>query len=288
MGNFSYNKELLKAIFKNTRAERGIAYIVMSFLGVAIAWHYFGINIQFNFINIVLFINLALVAFLFHLATIFHNDVYDYEADLISNPSRPLPLKKITPDQSKTAALVFFLLSVVGALSLNLILFIFLVSAFGLAILYSAPPLRLKRFFLINPLFIGLAYLFFMMGGFFVVYPDQTVSAFPKNIAYLIVLVVMLAANFKDIKDYEGDKKQNVFTIPVVFGLDLGKKIIGILLFLSVIIVPYFLSVLMLYLPAIIFGLFLYWLASRKNYSEKPIFFAYLCYVVIVVTSFVL
>jgi 4-hydroxybenzoate polyprenyltransferase len=283
-----YSKDLVRAVFKNIRAERGIAYVIMSFLGVVIAWRYYGVNIRFNFINIVSLIDLALVAFFFHLATIFHNDVYDYEADLISNPERPLPLKKITFNQSKIAAIVFLSLSVTGALTLNLTLLVLVLSAFGLALLYSSPPLRLKRFFLVNPLFIGLAYLLFMMGGFFLVFPGETVSAFPKNIAYLIVLAVMLAANFKDIKDYEGDKKQGVLTIPVIFGLSVGKKIIGCLLFLSTIIAPYFLSIPALYFPAIVFGVLLYWLASRREYSEKPIFIAYLCYVVLVVVTVVL
>ena len=282
---FLYNKNLLKTVFKNFRWERGAAYVIMSFIGIAVAWKYQGALIQLNFVNIFCLIDLVLSAFLFHLATIFHNDIYDYKIDAVSNQNRPLPSGAMNFDQFKFFAVVFSLLSLIGALILNFYFFILVLASLGLAFLYSSPPLRLKKIFLLNTFLIALAYLFFVMGGFFVALPTATVNDFPINIAVLTVLAVFLAGNFKDVKDFKGDKEQSIATIPSLFGLEKGKKIIGALLFVSAIIFPMFLKISALYFPAIIFGLIFYWLASKKNYSEKSIFLAYLCYLFLVVIA---
>ncbi len=282
---FIYNKNLLKTVVDNFRWERGVAYVVMSFIGVVVAWKYQNIPVQFNFINIFCLIDLALSAFLFHLATIFHNDIYDYQIDAVSNSNRPLPSGKMSSSQFRYLSLIFSLMSLIGSLVLNFYFFILVLASLGLAFLYSSPPLRLKKVFLLNIFLIAMAYLFFVMGGFFVAFPKATINDFPINIAFLTILAVFLAGNFKDIKDFQGDKEQSISTIPSLFGLSVGKKIIGAILFVSTIIFPIFLKISALYFPAIIFGIIFYWLASRKNYSEKPIFFAYLCYIILVMVA---
>lgn len=47
-----------------------------------------------------------------------------------------------------------------------------------------------------------------------------SVLDFPFEIAFAMLVFYTLTTPFKDIKDYEGDKIDGIFTIPVLFGLE--------------------------------------------------------------------
>lgn len=45
----------------------------------------------------------------------------------------------------------------------------------------------------------------------------------------MLIVAFVLTTPFKDIKDYEGDSVDGIRTIPVIFGMERGKRIIGLL-----------------------------------------------------------
>ena len=137
---------------------------------------------------------------------------------------------------------------------------------------YSAKPLRLKRHFIFSSILIGIGSIAAAMAGFFLVSPDQHVSAFPVKAIVIIGIAYALLSNLKDIKDYEGDKKENMHTLPVVFGLEKSKKIIAFLCSLVIVAVPLILKIYSILPISIAISLFLFYLFTKKKYQEKYIF----------------
>jgi 4-hydroxybenzoate polyprenyltransferase len=110
--------------------------------------------------------------------------------------------------------------------------------------------------------------------------PTNSVQNFPINVACLILIVFTLGFNAKDIKDYVGDKVDGIYTIPVLLGLERGKKIIGVLSVVCFILVPFmFRNNITKLLPiSIIAGLLSFFLIIRKKYNETPLFLLYFAY----------
>ena len=86
-----------------------------------------------------------------------------------------------------------------------------------------------------------------------------------------VLIAFTLGATVKDIKDYEGDKAGGIHTIPVIFGLEKGKKIIGFLIFTVFILCPIlFLDYFkVLILPSIFAGVLSLWLINVRGFSER-------------------
>ena len=158
------------------------------------------------------------------------------------------------------------------------------------------PPLRLKRV----PYFSKLAILFNSMAliflgfttfnagdlnsllhfiytgrsNFLVLLGMSPTSSF-KILAALLLSVLLLAMNFIDLKDYEGDKRGGIKTLPVLLGLPLSKFLIGgAFLFLYTIA-----GVLIggpVFFIAVVLGLLQFYFINRKKYQEKYVFVMYL------------
>jgi len=84
----------------------------------------------------------------------------------------------------------------------------------------------------------------------------------------------------KDIKDYEGDRTQKIYTLPVIFGLEKGKTLIGLLLLFIYIFIPFiFLDHFkILIFPSILAGILALLFTAKRNYSDKPLFLIFFFY----------
>jgi len=218
LATFAHRKDFLKTIVKNCRLRKGFDFAVSIFLGMAAGFFFFGGIPPLNFLNIVALINVLLVGFLFYGATAFYDDVYDSKIDVISHPQRPIVAGAINQVNSLKISLGLAILSLLGALIISLHLFVFVLASLFLVFVYSSPPLRLKRFFLINTSLVALAFLFFVLGGFFTAFPQKTPADFPAAFAWLFFLTMVILVSLKDISDYEGDRAGGIKTLPVVLG----------------------------------------------------------------------
>lgn len=110
----------------------------------------------------------------------------------------------------------------------------------------------------------------------------ENLRAFPTKYTFGILAIFLLAENMKNIKDIEGDKKEGIKTLPVVFGKRWGKLIVGFCLFLGSLLVPliFYLNVYTLYV-GIFFGSILFFLANKKDFKEKYIFLTYFIYIAV-------
>ena len=262
-----------KAIIKNSRPERVSHYVFLILLGVFVAYHQKVFSMNWND-WLVLFI--LLLSFYFSwMFAVCVNDIFDIEIDRISNSSRPITTGNISVSEMRSAAVIFLVLSLVGAYLCGYYAFFCMLAFTALYYVYSATPLRLKRVPFLSVMVVGFCSLSAAMAGFFTFSALKEVSAFPVNLIIGIVVIFSLLPQVKDIKDIEGDRTACIVTIPTLFGPVWGPRIVGLMAACAYLVVS-----LLLYSPVFMFGaipaaVITYWLAVRKPYTERPIFVVY-------------
>lgn len=183
----------------------------------------------------------------------------------------------------KLVSLAYLILALATAYPSGYESTVFLICTAVLAFLYSAPPVRLKRFPIVASATLALLALLVVLGGFAVFAKDRVVELFPQQIAVAILLVYTLGTNYKDLKGIELDKKDKVYTIPVLLGEKKGKIIVGVMTVLSFLLVPFILGIPDLLLPSAVAGLLSVFVIA-KNADEKLFRAMHLCYLVLVLS----
>lgn len=180
----------------------------------------------------VLVLNLALL-FAFVAMTIL-NDIYDQKIDAVSNRKRPLVTGCVS------AADFVLLGSVCAAFALWLALVVDEVAAspvitiFALGYLYSAPPLRLRRFLGIAHLLLACIAVGVYLYGASAILGNLAFQQVDKTQLLALALLFFFGAHFKDIKDVEGDRLAHVTTLATLFGASRAYWISGGMLLLAI------------------------------------------------------
>jgi 4-hydroxybenzoate polyprenyltransferase len=217
---------------------------------------------------------LAPLAIIFSLLSIIiQNNVFDFWIDLVSNKSRPLQSKKINLREYSQIYIVFLLLAISFAITSGFVALI----GVGVLLLcyyfYSTPPFRLKRVTLFSKLLISISSLGLVLTGF--VLANGSLLSFPLEVLILFLVGFSFAINFIDIKDYLGDKKEKIKTLPVLLGLKKSKLLIGFFFILAYGLSFFVIKNPLSIFPIIIFALIQFILINKKNYNEVPIFITY-------------
>ena len=199
------------------------------------------------------------------------NDISDIEIDKISNPQRPLVEQTVNPREMKDVSFLFLLLALLGSWSIGFFHFFLCLVCLSSSYIYSMPPMRLKRLPIVATFILSIACLATILFGFFFLSALKNVSAFPALAALAILVLFTLESNFKDMKDVKGDPKDNVKTLPVIFGEN-GPRIVAITFASSFLLAPILLSFYTLYITAIPAALLGYKFITRKPYNEKLVF----------------
>ncbi len=257
-----------KAFFKDLRYLR-LLHIVFFF---AIGWKlaHAGTSLPISS-DMVLTICLASFAiFCAYVYSIVTNNIQDIGIDAITNAHRPHVTKAI--DEKKYAALGW--LTLVGAILYGglaghrvLILLGFFLANFYL---YSMSPLRLKRLTLIGKGLMSLNFLTIMLIGFTL--GGANVLDFPPLLIWWTVLAGMAIFNFVDLKDTAGDRKEGIKTLPVLFGDQVAKIIIGCFFLVGYAFAGTIVDSPWILLGATLLGVMQFALVMRKTYDERPHF----------------
>ena len=211
------------------------------------------------------------------------NDIYDFNIDRISNPKRPLTKNIVTVNEYSCFSIIFFLLSVIGAFILGERYLVVILTLNALSFIYSAPPLRLRRYPIVATLVMASGVLLAILTGYMLFSEHQSLVDFPINITFLILAFFTLVSTVKDLKDYEGDKANGVYTIPTLFGLKRSKIIIGILVFVSFLLFPLlFLNSFLLLLISLGFGIISFLLIYDKSFKEQYLFIMYSIFLLLI------
>ena len=289
------------AIVKNFRWTRSVHYLLLFFAGTTFIYFnppipdssYAGLfeymTTIWNHPSDLFGIFMAgLAVFLSFQSAVVFNDIYDYDIDIVSNLDRPLVTKAIPLSEYFFIGKLFALLALTISLCISETFFFFVLLYNLLAFLYSSPPFRLRKYFLVSNLILATIFLLTFHAGATVLIPDYRFEIIPSNITFGLLIGYALALTVKDSKDYEGDKASCVQTLHTLFGKKTGDILSVILVCFATILTPILLH-LNQFLFFSIFICFLFLLIiiviKRKNLKELFIIVLYYIFMMFVLFS---
>jgi chlorophyll synthase/bacteriochlorophyll c synthase len=146
------------------------------------------------------------------------NDYYDRELDAINDPGRPIPAGLVTLNEARANWLFLAGATMVVSLVLGNPL-IPLLALFGLflSVIYSMPPIKLKKHYWLGPPSVGLGYVTMSWIAGHVIFAPITWQS-----ALVAVINAALAAGLlflNDIKSVEGDRQHGLQSLAVAIGV---------------------------------------------------------------------
>lgn len=270
--------ERLLAVLRNIRLPQCFYHLGLLFVGMGLGYLAYPENLTFNLFSFFAVLSLCGAVLLAWKASVVVNDIYDQAIDKVSNPSRPLPNKIFEIKDYAEFGIICFILSLIGGLVIGA-KFAFLLLIYQiLAFFYSAPPFRLKRIPFLATLVSSWASLTIVFLGFFLFSGENNLEGLSWRIIFLLMLVLIFSLPLKDFKDIEGDRRARVWTIPVIFGEEMGRIIIGGGIFLSFVASVFFLNERKLFFWAIIFGALSFLIVvSEKIKARRLIWWVFPC-----------
>lgn len=263
---------LFAALARNMRIPRLLHYELMLAFGWALTGVHITRPLAASKILEALMLGVSVAAaWCFAVAT---NDLADEAIDRVSSPSRPLVNNTILRTEHNHVTWVFFVIACVSAFVLHPIPFFLILCFMASYYVYSVPPLRLKRIPIMSKLVISgnsllLVAVGFMLGG-------RELYHLPSKLVLFFLVPVTLAANFIDLKDYEGDRKEGVWTLPVLIGMRPAQFIIGAFWLVAYASFAMLTPAHWLRVVLLIIGVIQFALITRRRYSELPVFCVYL------------
>jgi 4-hydroxybenzoate polyprenyltransferase len=231
---YRLNKGYFRILIKSLRLERMLFYGSIGIFGYVLAIHQQGINFTPDFFNLIGIILLVLsLAFGFQAAQVI-NDFFDIESDKISRKRNPL-LKDIPRNYCFIWGINLILISLSFTLIINYTSFLLMTGYLLLSVIYSVPPVRLKRIPVISTFILALATIIAMGIGFSLIYGSQALNVIPKIILIPTILGVTFGFIAKDIQDLKSDRISDVITIPILIYKDtiFGRLPVAILIGIS-------------------------------------------------------
>ncbi|MFZ2187341.1 MAG: UbiA family prenyltransferase [Candidatus Moraniibacteriota bacterium] len=260
------------ALWSNARLPQVIYHGGLLFLGIGLAFFFTEATFTLNFFHIIGAIILLAAVISAWIASVITNDCYDIKIDTKTNPVRPLIRNTIPLELYKTFGVLFFITSLILSGIVSFPASLLLISYQALAWLYSAEPLRLKRYPLVATVFAAFAGILVLVTGFIAVSPENGIHTIPLSILSFLFIAYALSLPVKDFKDIKGDRADKIYTIPVLLGRDKAKLLIGSLLLLLYVISPLVLNARFLFLPALFFGSLTFWSMQEGNDNERSFF----------------
>lgn len=232
--------------------------------------------------NIPQFLAISFSLFLLFQSALILNDYFDREGDRFVGRINPF-LYGFNKKEVIFYLFFFTLFSLILTIFSKRIFLIFLLSHL-LHIFYSVPPFRLKKYFPLNLICLGVAALFSFMMGFGVNLPFNKI---PFKIYLLIFLALTPAISFRDLLDVEGDKILKVKTLPVILGKEKGKKYSAILILYSYLVTPLIIGFFPLYTLSLPLGILSFLEIKKRKMNQIKIFNYYflLLFSIIVITG---
>ncbi len=267
---FMYRKEAAVKVLL-LRWQKLPFYLAMGLVGFVLGWRLGAHLWPHPFANP--FDYLAVVGLLLALTAAHHfgvliNDYFDVKIDEINRKGTPLATGILSPKEVKVIAAVLFTLSLSLFLSLNWDAFILGLALVGLAWVYSAPPLRTKRLYVLGTLTLGLIALFCQYVGASLWIMEKTLIVYPTEVVLATLVGVSLGFMVKDVEDEPGDRQFGVRTNYTLFGMEVGRWLSGLFTGGVFLLIPIILGLpkaLIFAVPLALAGGFV---ASRRRFYE--------------------
>lgn len=269
---FAIDRRKMWAIIKNARFPQLIYHSGLFFVGLGLGLLAYPQNYQINIFSLLSVAMLLAGVCLAWLASVVMNDIYDFRIDKISNPERPLQRDIFDLREYAELGFIFFMLSLLAGIIIGIGFAAILLAYQIMAWAYSAKPYRLKRFPAVATLVSAGASVLIIFLGFNLFSGGENFLLVPWRVITLLLITLTLSLPIKDFKDIEGDKKDDVWTIPVLFGDELGRIIVASGIFISFILSVFFLNEFKLFWWALIFGGAAYLAVTSKKIKPRQLF----------------
>ena len=179
----------------------------------------------------------AVSAALLNAASNAFNQACDVEADRVNKPYRPIPSGKVSEGQAVALAAMLYVIALALAWSVNIVFFALAAFAAVLTIFYSWHAVRLKRHGWVANATVALS------RGMLLIVAGWSVVAFPSSgapwfIGAIFGLFLLGAATTKDFADVAGDARQDVRTLPIIYGTERAARSIAPFLVLPFLLFP--------------------------------------------------
>ena len=271
---YIHDKKLVVNIIKDMRPERIAHFQLMFIMGIGLAVSSSGkIPSSFEYLRILMALITIVLACLYSL---FINNIEDVEIDKISNVNRPLIKGDISLETYKKMSWGILFTTFLFAYLVDEVFLFFIITFLATYFVYSAPPLRLKRLFILSKALISFNSLVLVISGYWFIY--NSTENFPNTVILMIMVGFTMVINFIDLKDHEGDKESGIITLPVMIGLKRAKVVIGIsfIVTYSMAIFIFGTDKIYMLIPLFLIGLTEYFLVNKKDYKEIHVFMIYL------------
>ena len=262
---FRSSKKTFFSLLRNTRFPQAIWHGGLLLLGGGLAIIFAGVRPDFSFFEILSILLLIAGIESAWIASVVGNDLADRSIDEKTNPLRPIPTGDIRPGLYAEIGALFFLASLLFSAIVSFKAMLLLLAYQGIAWVYSMPPLRLKRIPVIATVLAAMAGMAILLSGFSVSAPEADIRSVPLSILFFLFVAYAATLPLKDFKDIEGDRADGVLTIPVLFGAERSRIIIGSALFLCYMASPVVLHEAKLIVPSILFGSLSFWNVVRAE-----------------------
>lgn len=202
-------------LISSMRVERLAFYGCVSLCGFILATKQSGVFHKidlFNFLGI--FLIFLCPSFGFWALQLF-NDFFDLPIDEISRKSNPV-LMGIKRKYYFLGCFSIFLIVIIGSFILNYQAFLIMTAFLLLGIIYSMPPVRLKRFPLISTFIIAVVVILSISIGYSIIYFEEIFAQIPNRLIFALLSGITIGFSAKDIGHIEGDRKNGVITLPVL------------------------------------------------------------------------
>jgi 4-hydroxybenzoate polyprenyltransferase len=269
---FQLSRKKFWSFFQNFRFPQIAYHLGLFFVGMGLGLLDYPQSYSTDIFSFFSAAVLMLSIILAWLSSVVVNDIYDFEIDSISNQKRPLPSGIFNKEDYAQLGWILFFLSLLGGITIGIKFFILLLVYQIIAWMYSAEPLRLKKYPGIASFVSSLASLVVVFVGYILMSPDQTIYGFSWRVILLLVIAYTISIPIKDFKDIEGDGKYGIWTIPVLFGEKKARIIIGTNLFIAFVMSVFFLNELRLFWWALFFGSVAFLIVNSKKIKPQGLF----------------
>jgi 4-hydroxybenzoate polyprenyltransferase len=246
-------------------------HIGIVLVGAGLGAFCFPNNLTIDAFSFLALANLVLAAVFAGLASVFWNDREDIAIDRLTNAKRPLASGKMEREEYGRLFLVASIVSIILALTVGVKFFLLILAYQFIVWAYSSFPFRLKRFPILATFLSAWAFVILSFSGFILISDNQDLSGFPVKLVWLLVVALTLSLPIKDLKDIEGDKKDGIWTVPVLLGETWGRFAIGLGIFASYGLSVVLLNAKALFLPAMLLGVLSFWILQNKKISPRRV-----------------
>lgn len=143
------------------------------------------------------------------------NDICDISLDKISESERPLVTNDITKNEAIVAVIAFLSLSFIFSAQLGLLTLLIFLTCMGLGIVYSIPPIHLKRRIFGKQLTLGISAALSILAG------GSAFGYFPSVLIYAILVIfpfMSISTVIADLKDIKADTSADYRTLAIALG----------------------------------------------------------------------